>query len=105
MAMLGSMLLSTTASLVGAFMPEYWSYLVLRFFLQSFFKTMITMMMTRMMTMMMTMMMIRFLTAVGAVGLFNEAFTLTVEVMGAKEVSDDDDDEDGYDDDDDDDIK
>ena len=35
-------------------------------------------------------MMIRFLTAVGAVGLFNEAFTLTVEVMGAKEVSADD---------------
>ena len=41
-----------------------------------------------MMTMIM-MMMIRFLTAVGGVGLFNEAFTLTVEVMGAKEVSDD----------------
>ena len=35
-------------------------------------------------------MMTRFLTAVGAVGLFNEAFTLTVEVMGAKEVSADD---------------
>ena len=43
-----------------------------------------------MMIMMMMMMMIRFLTAVGGVGLFNEAFTLTVEVMGAKEVSDDD---------------
>ena len=44
------------------------------------------------------MMMIRFLTAVGAVGLFNEAFTLTVEVMGAKEVSTDDiiDDDDDY---------
>ena len=42
----------------------------------------------KMMTMIM-MMMIRFLTAVGGVGLFNEAFTLTVEVMGAKEVSDD----------------
>ena len=39
-------------------------------------------------TLMMTMV-VRFLTAVGAVGLFNEAFTLTVEVMGAKEVSDD----------------
>ena len=37
-------------------------------------------------TLMMTMV-VRFLTAVGAVGLFNEAFTLTVEVMGAKEVS------------------
>ena len=45
-------------------------------------KTMMTMIM-------MMMMMIRFLTAVGGVGLFNEAFTLTVEVMGAKEVSDD----------------
>jgi len=56
-AILGSMLLSTTASLVGAFMPDYWTYLVLRF-----------------------------LTAVGGVGLFNEAFTLTVEVMGAKEI-------------------
>ena len=33
-AILGSMLLSTTASLVGAFMPEYWSYLVLRLFFQ-----------------------------------------------------------------------
>ena len=54
--------------------------------------TVTTMMMT-MLTMMrmMTMTMIRFLTAVGGVGLFNEAFTLTVEVMGAKEVSDDDD--------------
>ena len=41
------------------------------------------------MMIMMMMMMIRFLTAVGGVGLFNEAFTLTVEVMGAKEVSDD----------------
>ena len=38
MAMLGSMLLSTSASLVGAFMPDYWSYLVLRFFVQSFFQ-------------------------------------------------------------------
>ena len=50
-------------------------------------KKMMTMMM--MMAMMMTMMMMnmtRFLTAVGAVGLFNESFTLTVEVMGAKEV-------------------
>ena len=33
-AILGSMLLSTTASLVGAFMPDYWTYLVLRSFLQ-----------------------------------------------------------------------
>ena len=58
----------------------------------------------KMMTMMMTMMMMnmtRFLTAVGAVGLFNESFTLTVEVMGAKEVGheDDDDDDDGKDED------
>ena len=51
-------------------------------------KTMMTMIM-------MMMMMIRFLTAVGGVGLFNEAFTLTVEVMGAKEVSDGDGDGDG----------
>ena len=29
---------------------------------------------------------LRFLTAVGAVGLFNESFTLTVELMGSKEV-------------------
>jgi len=57
MALLGSMVVSTSASLVGAFMPGYWSYLALRF-----------------------------LTAVGAVGLFNESFTLTVEVMGAKEI-------------------
>ena len=34
MAILGSMLLSTAASLVGAFMPDYWTYLVLRLFLQ-----------------------------------------------------------------------
>ena len=33
MAILGSMLVSTTASLVGAFMPEYWSYLTLRLLL------------------------------------------------------------------------
>ena len=47
---------------------------------------MIMIMMMTMTTLMMTMV-VRFLTAVGAVGLFNEAFTLTVEVMGAKEVS------------------
>jgi MFS family permease len=56
-ALLGSMLLSTAASLAGAFMPDYWSYLVSRF-----------------------------LTAVGGVGLFNEAFTLTVELMGSREI-------------------
>ena len=52
--------------------------------------------------MMMTMVMMnmtRFLTAVGAVGLFNESFTLTVEVMGAKEVGREDDDDDDDDDD------
>ena len=57
-------------------------------------KKMMTMMM--MMAMMMTMMMMnmtRFLTAVGAVGLFNESFTLTVEVMGAKEVGHEDNDD------------
>ena len=56
----------------------------------------------KIMTMMM-MNMTRFLTAVGAVGLFNESFTLTVEVMGAKEVGheddDDDDDDEGKDED------
>ena len=56
-AILGCILVSSTASLIGAFMPDYWSYLALRF-----------------------------LTACGAVGLFNEAFTLTVELMGSREV-------------------
>ena len=64
-------------------------------------KKMMTMMMMAMMMTMMMMNMTRFLTAVGAVGLFNESFTLTVEVMGAKEVGheDDDDDDDGKDED------
>ena len=57
-AILGCILISSTASLVGSFMPDYWSYMALRF-----------------------------LTACGGVGLFNEAFTLTVELMGSKEVS------------------
>ena len=30
MALLGSIVVSTSASLVGAFMPGYWSYLALR---------------------------------------------------------------------------
>ena len=57
-AMLGCILTSTIASLAGSFMPDYWSYLSLRV-----------------------------LTACGAVGLFNESFTLTVELMGSKEVN------------------
>jgi len=56
-AMLGCILTSTIASLAGSFMPDYWSYLSLRV-----------------------------LTACGAVGLFNESFTLTVELMGSKEI-------------------
>ena len=129
MALLGSMVVSTSASLVGAFMPGYWSYLALRLpekdtqirFIRKrqgmkwkydicistpqtkkimmMMMTIMTMMMMMMMMMMMNM--TRFLTAVGAVGLFNESFTLTVEVMGAKEVGreDDDDDDDGKDED------
>ena len=58
--------------------------------------TIMTMMMMMMMMMMMNM--TRFLTAVGAVGLFNESFTLTVEVMGAKEVGREDDDDGKYED-------
>ena len=127
MALLGSMVVSTSASLVGAFMPGYWSYLALRLpekdtqirFIRKrqgmkwkydicistpqtkkimmMMMTIMTMMMMMMMMMMMNM--TRFLTAVGAVGLFNESFTLTVEVMGAKEVGREDDDDDDDDDD------
>merc|ERR1712241_475710 len=46
LGLLGCILVSSTASLVGAFMPEYWSYLALRL-----------------------------VSAVGAVGLFNATFT------------------------------
>jgi len=56
-AILGCILVSSTSSLVGSFMPDFWSYMALRF-----------------------------LTACGGVGLFNEAFTLTVELMGSKEI-------------------
>ena len=55
--LLGCILVSSTGSLVGAFMPDYWSYLALRI-----------------------------LTAIGAVGLFNSTFTMTIELMGSKEV-------------------
>jgi len=55
-ALLFCILVSSTGSLVGTFMPEYWSYTVLRF-----------------------------ITAIGSVGLFNESFTLTVELLGNKE--------------------
>ena len=57
LGLLGCILVSSTASLVGAFMPEYWSYLALRL-----------------------------VTAVGAGGLFNATFTMTIELMGSKEV-------------------
>ena len=56
-AILGCILVSSVGSLAGSFMPDYWSYLALRF-----------------------------ITALGAIGLFNESFTLTVELMGSKEV-------------------
>ena len=56
--LLGCILVSSTGSLVGAFMPDYWSYLAMRV-----------------------------VTAIGAVGLFNSAFTMTIELMGSKEVS------------------
>jgi len=56
-AILGCILVSSVGSLAGSFMPDYWSYLALRF-----------------------------ITAVGAIGLFNESFTLTVELMGSKEI-------------------
>ena len=56
--LLGCILVSSTGSLVGAFMPDYWSYLALRI-----------------------------VTAIGAVGLFNSTFTMTIELMGSKEVS------------------
>jgi len=55
--LLGCILVSSTASLVGSFMPDYWSYLALRL-----------------------------LTAVGSVGLFNSTFTMTIEFMGSKEI-------------------
>ena len=58
MAMLGCILVSSTGSLAGSFMPDYWSYMALRL-----------------------------ITATGSVGLFNEAFTMTVELMGSKEVN------------------
>ena len=57
LAILVCILVSSIASLVGSFMPDYWSYLALRV-----------------------------LTASGSVGLFNESFTLTVALMGSKEV-------------------
>jgi len=56
-AILGCILVSSIGSLAGSFMPDYWSYLALRF-----------------------------ITALGAIGLFNESFTLTVELMGSKEI-------------------
>ena len=57
-AMLGCILVSSSASLAGSFMTDYWSYMALRL-----------------------------VTASGSVGLFNEAFTMTVELMGSKEVN------------------
>ena len=57
-ALLGCILVSSSASLAGSFMTDYWSYMVLRL-----------------------------VTASGSVGLFNEAFTMTVELMGSKEVN------------------
>ena len=56
--LLGCILVSSTGSLVGSFMPDYWSYLA-----------------------------VRVVTAIGAVGLFNSTFTMTIELMGSKEVS------------------
>jgi len=56
--LLFSILLSSTASLVGAFMPEYYSYLVLRI-----------------------------ITALGEKGLSMIAFTLTLEIIGTRTVS------------------
>jgi len=50
-------LVSSITSLVGAFMPDYYSYTIFRV-----------------------------LTAIGSVGLFNESFTLTVELLGSKEM-------------------
>ena len=55
--LLGCIIVSSSASLVGSFMPTYWSYLALRI-----------------------------VTGVGAVGLFNATFTMTIELMGSKEV-------------------
>ena len=60
LGLLGCIIVSSTASLVGSFMPTYWSYLALRI-----------------------------VTAIGAVGLFNATFTMTIELMGSKEVSTD----------------
>ena len=55
--LLGCIIVSSSASLVGSFMPTYWSYLALRI-----------------------------VTGIGAVGLFNATFTMTIELMGSKEV-------------------
>ena len=54
---LGCIILSNAGSLVGAFMPDYWSYFTLRM-----------------------------VTAIGAGGLYMSAFTLTVELVGSKQV-------------------
>ena len=55
--LLGSIIVSSSASLVGSFMPTYWSYLALRI-----------------------------VTGIGAVGLFSATFTMTIELMGSKQV-------------------
>ena len=55
--LLGCIILSNAGSLVGAFMPDYWSYFTLRM-----------------------------VTAIGAGGLYMSAFTLTVELVGSKQV-------------------
>ena len=56
-ALLASMVVSSAGSLAGSFMPSNVSYLALRF-----------------------------ITGCGSMALFNESFTLTVEVIGSKEV-------------------
>ena len=58
LGMLGCIIVSSTGSMVGSFMPTYWSYLALRI-----------------------------LTAIGSGGLFNASFTMTIELMGSKEVT------------------
>ena len=55
--LLGYIIVSSSASPVGSFMPTYWSYLALRI-----------------------------VTGIGAVGLFSATFTMTIELMGSKEV-------------------
>ena len=55
--LLGCIILSNAGSLAGAFMPDYWSYFTLRM-----------------------------VTAIGAGGLYMSAFTLTVELVGSKQV-------------------